>query len=69
MGRRMRKRLTFVTTAVAASLALTGTALADPQTPPIGFAGCGVSSGHVTVTPTSVSWGGFTVDTSDCIRK
>jgi hypothetical protein len=69
----MKKRLAFVTTAIAASLALTGSAYADPEipTPGVGSSDCGVSAGKVIL----MEPGGPLVriedaeaDFSDCLR-
>lgn len=67
----MKKRLAFVTTAIAASLALTGTAYADPSipTPGVGTSGCGVSGGELVLLEPGgpvFSWRDAEADFSNC---
>jgi hypothetical protein len=65
----MKKRIAFVTAAIAASFALSGTALADPQLPSVGTEGCSVHLGEAGVGPGGVYWNGFYADTSSCLKK
>jgi hypothetical protein len=69
----MNRRLTLATAAIAASLALTGTAFADQiPVPAVGRGDCGVQSGTITVLepggPT-LAIDGAEVDVSGCIEK